>query len=340
MRTKDTIALLMSGWMVVGALCPTAAAQSGPAPVPVVSQSPEQLQQLVAPIALYPDELVAQVLAAATYPTEIVEADRWLQEHAGLQGQELAGEVDKQPWDPSVKALAQFPSVLANMDKNLSWTSSLGEAYVNQPQQVMDAVQEMRRRAQDAGNLKSSPQQTVKKEGQTIVIEPAEPEVVYVPTYDPWLAYGEALPVWPGWYPYPGLYLAGPGFGFGLGFNIGFFGGFGWGWNHWGFDWGHRTMVFNRNTYVSHSRAFINRDRLVNRSAAIDHNAFANHTTFNDRGAFNNRAAFNNHGAFSEQRGPSAFGGFNHGGVTMNHSFRGRASFSGGFHGGSHGGRR
>ena len=151
MRTKDTIALLMSGWMVVGALCPTAAAQSGPAPVPVVSQSPEQLQQLVAPIALYPDELVAQVLAAATYPTEIVEADRWLQEHAGLQGQELAGEVDKQPWDPSVKALAQFPSVLANMDKNLSWTSSLGEAYLNQPQQVMDAVQEMRRRRRMPG---------------------------------------------------------------------------------------------------------------------------------------------------------------------------------------------
>ena len=334
MRSKTSIALLFSGWMVLGALCPTAAAQSEPAPVPVVSQSSEQLQQLVAPIALYPDELVAQVLGAATNPTEIVEADRWLEEHSNLQGQDLGSAVDQQPWDASVKALAQFRSVLANMDKNLSWTSSLGDAYVNQPQQVMDAVQEMRRRAQQAGNLKDTPQQSVKTEGQTIVIEPAEPDVVYVPQYDPWLVYGAGVPIWPGWYPYPGLYLAGPGFGFGLGFNVGFFGRFGWGWNHWGFDWGHRTMVFNHNTYVSHSRTFINRDRFINRSHAVDQNAFANHTTFNNRGAFNNRARF------SEHRGPSAFGGFNHGGVTMNHSFSGRASFGGGFHGGPRGGRR
>jgi hypothetical protein len=346
MRNKHSIALLFSGWMVLGAFCPAATAQSEPAPVPVVSQSPEQLQQLVAPIALYPDELVAQVLAAAANPTEIVEADRWLDEHSNLQGQELGRAVDQQPWDPSVKALAQFRSVLANMDKNLSWTSSLGEAYVNLPQQVMDAVQEMRRRAQQSGNLKATPQQSVKTEGQTIVIEPAEPDVVYVPQYDPWLVYGAGVPIWPGWYPYPGLYLAGPGFGFGLGFNIGFFGGFGWGWGHWGFDWGHRTMVFNHNTYVSHSRTFINRDRFVNRSPAVKHNAFANratfnnHTTVNNHTTFNNRAAFNRPGAFSGHRPSSAFGGFNHGGVTMNHSFNGRASFGGGFHGGSHGGRR
>jgi len=162
MRFKHTIVLLLSGWMALGTLCPPLAAQSEQAAAPVVSQSPEQLQQLVAPIALYPDELVAQVLAAATYPTEVVEADRWLQEHPDLKGQELAQAIDQQPWDPSVKALTQFPSVVANMDKNLSWTSSLGEAYVNQPQQVMDAVQAMRRQAQQAGNLKSTPQQTVK----------------------------------------------------------------------------------------------------------------------------------------------------------------------------------
>src|SRR6266481_6761020 len=103
-------------------------------PTQTVLQSPQELQQLVAPIALYPDALVAQVLAASTYPTEIVEAERWMQGHSNLKGEELAGEVDKQPWDPSVKALTQFPSVLENMDKNLSWTSSLGEAYVTQPQ--------------------------------------------------------------------------------------------------------------------------------------------------------------------------------------------------------------
>src|SRR3984885_7402898 len=162
-------------------------------PAPFVKQSPQELQQLVAPIALYPDALVAQILAAATYPAEIVEADRWMQKHTDLKGKKLADEVDKQSWDPSVKALAQFPSVLANMDKNLSWTSSLGDAYVNQQKDVMDAVQVMRGRAQKSGNLKSTPQENVAKQGQTITIEPANPDVVYVPQYDPWLVYGAPL---------------------------------------------------------------------------------------------------------------------------------------------------
>ena len=107
-------------------------------PVQAAPQTPEQLQQLVAPIALYPDALVAQILAAATYPDQVVEADRWLQQHTDLKGEQLGNEVDQQPWDPSVKALVEFPSVLANMDKNLSWTSSLGDAYVNQEQDVMN----------------------------------------------------------------------------------------------------------------------------------------------------------------------------------------------------------
>src|ERR1700745_2690834 len=119
--------------------------EQSPAPAP--QQSPQELQQLVAPIALYPDTLVAQILAASTYPTQIVEADRWMQSHSNLKGEELAKEVDKQDWDSSVKAVAQFPSVLENMDKNLSWTSSLGEAYVNQPQDVTDAVQTLREEA-------------------------------------------------------------------------------------------------------------------------------------------------------------------------------------------------
>src|SRR5438094_749115 len=185
-------------------------------PVQAAQQTPAQLQQLVAPIALYPDALVAQILAAATYPDQIVEADRWLQQHTDLKGQQLGQEVDKQPWDPSVKALTEFPSVLANMDKNLSWTSSLGDAYVNQQQEVMNAVQEMRDRAQKVGNLKSTSQENVSNQGQTIVIEPADPEVVYVPEYDPWLAYGEPIGIWPGWYSYPGLFLDGPGIAFGF----------------------------------------------------------------------------------------------------------------------------
>src|SRR5579859_6396206 len=129
---------------------------SAPVPVQTAPQTPEQLQQLVAPIALYPDALVAQVLAAATYPDQVVEADRWVQENKSLQGKQLADAVNRQPWDSSVKALTEFPSVLANMDKNLSWTSSLGEAYMNQQQDVMNAVQVMRQRAQQSGNLNSN----------------------------------------------------------------------------------------------------------------------------------------------------------------------------------------
>src|ERR1700682_3694647 len=163
-----------------------------------VKPSPEELQQLVAPIALYPDALFAQILAAATYPTQIVEADRWMQRHSNLKGQELAKEVDKQDWDPSVKALAQFPSVLENMDKNLSWTSSLGDAYMNQPQDVTDAVQTLRQEARNAGHLNSSEQEKVTTQGNTIVIEPANPEVVYVPAYDPWLVYGAPIVAYPG----------------------------------------------------------------------------------------------------------------------------------------------
>jgi hypothetical protein len=117
---------------------------------PYIQQTPDELNQLVAPIALYPDSLVAQILAATTFPAQVVEADRWLQDNPNLKGDALAQAVDQQPWDPSVKALTGFPSVLANMDKNLSWTSSLGDAYYNQQAAVMDAIQTMRQRAQTA----------------------------------------------------------------------------------------------------------------------------------------------------------------------------------------------
>src|SRR3981081_2599801 len=262
---KQSLSLFLSCCLLLsttpGAFADQTDQATAPPPVVAAQQTPAQLQQLVAPIALYPDALVAQILAAATYPDQIVEADRWLQQHTELKGEQLGQEVDKQPWDPSVKALVEFPSVLANMDKNLSWTSSLGDAYVNQQQEVMNAVQVMRDRAEKAGNLKSTSQETVTQQGQTIVIEPADPEVVYVPEYDPWLAYGEPIGVWPGWYSYPGLFLGGPGIGFGLGFGIGFFGGFGWGWHHWGDDWrGRHGVEFNHNTFVSHSRVFVNRN--------------------------------------------------------------------------------
>lgn len=194
MFVKQILAAVLSGSLLIASAPAGFADQTNQSTnqssIPVVKQTPEQLQQLVAPIALYPDELVAEVLAAATNPAQIVEADRWLQDNKNQQGKQLADEINTQPWDSSVKALTEFPSVLANMDKNLSWTSSLGDAYMNQQNDVMDAVQVMRRRADAAGNLKSNSQQKVKKQGKTIMIEPANTEVVYVPTYDPWIAYG------------------------------------------------------------------------------------------------------------------------------------------------------
>ena len=309
------------------------------APTPPVQQTPQELQQLVAPIALYPDALVAQILAAATYPAEIVEADRWMQSHPNVKGEELAKEVDKQSWDPSVKALTQFPSVLENMDKNLSWTSSLGDAYANRQQDVTDAVQTLRQQAHKSGHLDSNEQEKVTTQGNTIVIEPANPEVVYVPQYDPWLVYGEPIVAYPGWYPEPGIFLAGVGIGFGVGFGVGFFGGFGWGWHHWGYDWHGRSVIYNHNTYVSHSRTIVNRNNLSRNN--FNHGNF-NHANFS-RGNVNRGNAFHGGGSssFHAQSGTrsSAFSGFDHGGNTRGFSSRGRSSFGGGFHGGgSHGG--
>ena len=307
---------------------------SEPTPTPSAQQSPQELQQIVAPIALYPDALVAQILAASTYPAEIVEADRWMQSHSNLKDEELAKEVDKQPWDPSVKALTQFPSVLENMDKNLSWTSSLGDAYANQQQYVTDAVQVMRQRAQEAGKLNSNEQEKVTTQGSAIVIEPASPDVVYVPAYDPWLVYGAPIVAYPGWYPVSGIFFAGPAISFGFGFGIGFFGGFGWGWHHWGYDWHGRSAIYNHNTYISHSRTIINRN-------SFSHGGF-NHGNLN-HGNFSHGNAFHGNGPSSFHAQPGtrsgALSGFDHGGNVRGFSFRGRSSFGGGSHGGGfHGG--
>jgi hypothetical protein len=307
-------------------------AQTTSQPPQALQESPEQLQQLVAPIALYPDALVAQILPAASYPEQIVEASKWMDDHKGLQGDQLAKEVDGQPWDASVKALTQFPAVLANMKQNLAWTSELGDAYINQQQDVAQAIQTMRERAKQAGNLQSTPQEKVKTKGQTIVIEPAQPDIVYVPQYDPWLVYGGPLAVWPGWYPYPGLFLDGPGIGFGLGFGIGLFGGFGWGWHHWGYDWHHDgRVVYNHNTYNSHSTTIVNRNNF--RSGNF------NRGGTNSRGGFGGHQAFHNSGVSRGAAGmhSGAFGGFDHGGIARGNAFRGQSSF-GGFHGGGFGG--
>ncbi len=228
----------------------------------------DQLDQLVAPIALYPDALVAQVLAASTYPTQVVQADRWLQDQGNAaKPEQIAAGAETQNWDASVKALTAFPTVLAQMDKNLQWTTDLGNAYYNQPQDVMDAVQAMRQKAQVAGNLKSTPQQTVTQQPSgPIEIAPANPTVVYVPVYNPWAVYGAPVVVYPDFYygPPPGIFWGGLAVGFGVGIGIGLFAPYGWGWGHWGVGWGpgfgyRGAVIFNHTTYLTRSATVINR---------------------------------------------------------------------------------
>jgi len=314
-----------------GAQAPAQAAQAPP----YKQQNPEQLQQLVAPIALYPDSLVAQILAASTFPEQVVEADRWVQAHPDLKGDALGHAVDQQPWDPSVKALTAFPSVLGNMDKNLSWTSALGDAYYNDQQDVLDAVQVMRQRAQEAGNLKTTPQQTVATQGSTIIIEPASSDVVYVPAYDPWSIYGGPIMAWPGWYPYPGIWFGGPYLSFGAGFGIGFFGGYGWGWPQWGFDWHNRVVMYNHNRYYSQSNTFYNRNNFY-RGGGVSGGVY-NHPGATIKPFNGNPQAAR---GYAEPRGQSGvksgtFSGYDHGGQAKSYSSRGSASMGGG---GAHGG--
>src|SRR5216684_6224196 len=330
-----------------------------------IQQTPEQLEQLVAPIALYPDSLVAQILAASTFPEHVVEADQWVQAHPDLKGHALAQAVDQQPWDPSVKALTAFASVLGSMDKNLSWTSSLGDAYYNQEQDVMDAVQVRRQRAQEAGKLKNTEQQTVTSQDSTIIIEPVSPDVVYVPEYDPWLVYGDRIEAWPGWYEYPGIWYGGLYPSYGVGFGIGFYGGYGWGWHHWGSDWHHRSITYDHDRYYSRSTTFYNRNNYYRTGEARgefsrDHGRFSGDQG-GDRARSNegNRPASANAGShggvethpapaarpfegnnnaargYAEPRGQSgtrsgAFSGYGHGGETRGYSSRGSASFGGG----------
>jgi hypothetical protein len=163
----------------------------------------QQLEQLVAPIALYPDPLVAQVLTASTYPAQVADADRWRQAQGYAPAEQIAAGADAQNWDPSVKALTAFPQVLARWTGTMRWTTDLGNAYYNQPQDILEAVQVMRQRAQAAGNLQSTPQETVSYDQGNIEVAPVNPQVVYVPAYNPWGVYGQPIS------PYPGFSLLG-----------------------------------------------------------------------------------------------------------------------------------
>ena len=210
---------------------------------------PDQLDSLVAPIALYPDPLLAQTLAASTYPLEIIQLQQWLLKNPGLKDKALADAVAKQPWDPSIQAMAGLPDVVKRLADDIQWTTDLGNAFLAQQNDVMDAVQRMRKKAQDNGNLKSTEQQKVEtkviENKSVIVVEQANPQVVYVPSYDPVVVWGAPVyPYPPIYYPPPGYYAAGLAISFGVGVMMGAFWSGGWG---WGCGWSNNNININNN---------------------------------------------------------------------------------------------
>src|SRR5271156_20661 len=239
-----------SGTAATGTTASSYAGQGVPA-------TPEELQAIVAPIALYPDALVAQILSAATFPDQVAIASYWVGQNKGLNGSTLVAAVDKQSWDSSVKALTQFPDVLNNMATNLSWTSQLGEDYHNQTAEVMTAIQTLRTKAKEAGNLKTTPQVTVVQQSpQVIVIQPTNPQVVYVPVYDPAIVYGYpyVVPAYV-YVPPPASSVVAAGvIGFGLGIAVGAMISSSWGYSTWGCHWyGSYGVYYHGGAYYGNS---------------------------------------------------------------------------------------
>jgi hypothetical protein len=257
---------------------------------------PDQLDSLVAPVALYPDPMLTQTLVASTYPLEIIQLQQWLGKNKNLKDKALVDAVKKQNWDPSIQAMAALPDVVKQMAENIQWTTDLGNAFLAQQSDVMDAVQRMRKKAKDSGNLKSSEQQKVETQTveskQVIVIQQSSPEVVYVPSYNPTVVYGApAYPYPPISYPPPGYYAAGMAISFGIGVAMGAAWGGGWG---YGAGWGHNDVNvnvnnnFNRNTNISNSG---------NRTAVKGGNTSWQHNPQHRGGApYSNRATANKYG--------------------------------------------
>jgi Protein of unknown function (DUF3300) len=252
------VASQLAVWPLDAGQATTPPSQQAGAKIPA-----DQLDSLVAPIALYPDPMLAQVLAASTYPLEIMQLQQWLQKNPGLKDKALADAAMKQPWDPSVQGLAGLPDIVKRLSDDIQWTADLGNAFLAQQSDVMDAVQRMRKKAQDKGTLKSSEQvkvetQVIEKK-QVVVIEQSNPQVVYVPSYNPVVVWGPPVypyyPYPPIYYPPPSYYAAGVAVAWGAGFAMGaFWGGGGWGYHA---GWGGNDIDidinnnFNRNTNIN-----------------------------------------------------------------------------------------
>ena len=215
----------------------------------------EELAQLLAPIALYPDELVVQILMASTYPLEVVQANRWAKGHKQSAGDVLAKELEKENWDPSVKSMVNFPTVLSAMSEKLDVTTKIGDAFLSQQKDVMDTIQMLRKKAQAAGNLKTTKEQKVIVEKETIIIQPANPQVIYVPSYSPTVVYGVwAYPAYPPSYYYPPPPPAAPAYSFAAGVAVGAAWGYAWGNANWHGSGNNSVNInYNKNINVNNN---------------------------------------------------------------------------------------
>src|SRR5947209_5273840 len=266
--------------------------------------APQELDSLVAPIALYPDPLLAQTLAASTYPLEVVQLQQWMNNNKNLQGKALADAVAKQPWDPSIQSLVEFPDVVQRMAGNIQWTTDLGNAFLAQQSDVMEAVQRLRGKAQGTGNLKTSAQSVVKTETvssgkQVIEIQQANPDVVYVPSYDPTVVYGAApveYPYYP--YTYPG-YVPGTALAWGAGIALGAAAWGAWGGNWGNCDWNGGNVNINNNNNFNKNNNF---NRNVSRQGQGNWQHNAQHR---GNAPYGNRQTANKYGG----RGPGGAGG-------------------------------
>jgi len=281
LRIRGVVAVLcalslVSGDSLANIASPQSAQVSSPqSQAPLIP--PDQLDSLVAPIALYPDPLLAQTLAASTYPLELIQLQQWLAKNPGLKDKALADTVAKQTWDPSIQAMAALPDVVKRLADDIQWTTDLGNAFLAQQSGVMDAVQRMRKKAQDTGNLKSTEQQKIEtkviENKSVIVVEQANPQVIYVPSYDPYAVYGPPIyPYPPIYYPPAGYYAAGMAISFGVGLAMGAAWGGGWG---WGCGWGgnNNININNNNNFVRNSNINGgNRNNIGNGNASWKHN--------------------------------------------------------------------
>jgi Protein of unknown function (DUF3300) len=296
---REVLAAMLSGVVLLATTSNVIASPMYEPPYQEADQAPltaSDIESIVSPIALYPDQLIAQILGAATYPDQVTAASNFVNS-SGLKDAALMQAVDKQPWDPSVKALTQFPTVLDQMAKNLAWTSALGDAAFNQQKDVMAAIQKLRKQAKDAGNLKTTQEiKVVQESPQTIVIQAANPQVVYVPTYNPTVVYG--TPYYPPGYSTAALVTTGL-ISFGVGMAIGASMNnncCGWGYygGGWGCNWHGGNVMYQNNVYVSRSNTFHGGNRYANNPYYKNNNRptpYNANSQYNN--ANNNKAAWN-----------------------------------------------